>query len=58
MLHRHPFLSVVTGAYLVFVAWSAGLLVIGIRSVHGWTWLRAALVAAPVVALPIVLSVL
>ena len=21
MLHRHPFLSVVTGAYLVFVAW-------------------------------------
>ncbi|HEY2327757.1 MAG TPA: Yip1 family protein [Gaiellaceae bacterium] len=43
---------------LVFVAWAAALLVIGIRSVHGWTWPRAALVAAPVVALPIVLSLL
>jgi hypothetical protein len=43
---------------LVFVAWAAALLVIGIRSVHGWTWPRAALVAAPVVAVPIVLSLL
>ena len=43
---------------LGFVAWAAVLLVIGIRSVHGWTWQRAALVAAPVVALPIVFSLL
>jgi hypothetical protein len=32
---------------LVFAAWSAGLLVIGVRSVHGWT--RARAVAAAVV---------
>ena len=25
---------------LVFVAWSVALLVIGVRVVHGWTWLR------------------
>jgi len=27
--------------YLAFVAWSVWLLVAGVRSVHGWTWLRA-----------------
>jgi hypothetical protein len=36
---------------LVFVAWSAALLLIGVRAVHGWTWARAAAaVAAPVAA--------
>jgi hypothetical protein len=26
---------------LAFVAWSLGLVVIGVRIVHGWTWLRS-----------------
>jgi len=32
---------------LVFVAWSAVLLLIGVRAVHGWTWPRA--IAAAIV---------
>jgi hypothetical protein len=43
---------------LAFVAWAAALLVIGVRSVHGWSWARAAAVSVPVVALPIVFSLL
>ena len=35
-------------AQLVFAAWSIALLVLGVRVVHGWSWLRA--VAALVVA--------
>jgi hypothetical protein len=35
---------------LAFVAWSAGLLVIGVRAVHGWTWARAGAAAAVPVA--------
>ena len=35
---------------LAFVAWSAGLLLIGVRSVHGWTWQRAAAASAVPVA--------
>jgi hypothetical protein len=31
---------------LAFVAWSAALLVIGVRAVHGWTWVRAGAAAA------------
>ena len=27
---------------LAFVAWSIGLLVVGVRVVHGWSWLRSA----------------
>jgi hypothetical protein len=34
---------------LAFVAWSAVLLVIGVRAVHGWTWARAAVAVAPAV---------
>jgi hypothetical protein len=26
----------------VFLAWALGLLVVGVRAVHGWTWARAA----------------
>jgi hypothetical protein len=36
-----------------FFAWAALLLVVGIRSVHGWTWARAALAAAAAAALPV-----
>ena len=35
---------------LAFVAWSAALLLIGVRSVHGWSWGRAAAAAAVPVA--------
>jgi hypothetical protein len=31
---------------LVFLAWSACLLVIGVRAGHGWSWARAAVAAA------------
>jgi hypothetical protein len=34
-----------------FLAWSVALLVIGVRSVHGWSWGRAAAAAAPAVVL-------
>jgi hypothetical protein len=36
---------------LAFVAWSLGLLAIGVRVVHGWTWLRAVAALAAGVAL-------
>jgi len=33
---------------LLFAAWAASLLLVGVRAVHGWSWARAALsVAAP-----------
>ena len=40
--------TVLLALQLAFVAWSLGLLVIGVRVVHGWTWLRtlASLVAS------------
>lgn len=43
---------------VAFVAWATALLVIGIRSVHGWSWQRSAFVAIPVVAVPIAVSLL
>lgn len=36
---------------LAFAAWAAGLLVVGIRAVHGWSWGRAIAGAAATVAL-------
>jgi len=41
---------------LAFLAWAVALLVTGVRSVHGWTWPRAAAACVLVVALPIVVS--
>ena len=42
---------------LPFVAWAAVLLVIGVRSVHGWTWARAAAAAiVPAVAAGVLLA--
>jgi hypothetical protein len=35
---------------LGFVGWSAALLLIGVRAVHGWTWSRAAAAAAAPIA--------
>jgi hypothetical protein len=37
--------------WLGFLGWSVCLLVIGVRAVHGWTWLRATATAAPTVVL-------
>lgn len=34
--------SIFGAIFLGFVAWSAILLLIGVRSVHGWSWARAA----------------
>jgi hypothetical protein len=39
-------------------AWSAALLVIGVRTVHAWSWLRAAAAVTPAVALPVLLALL
>ncbi len=36
--------AVLLGLQLVFVAWSLGLLLLGVRVVHGWNWLRSAAV--------------
>ena len=41
-----------------FVAWSLALLVIGVRSVHGWSWRRSLAAAAAALVLPVALSVL
>jgi hypothetical protein len=41
-----------------FAAWAVVLLVIGVRSVHGWTWHRALVASAAALVLPIALSVL
>ena len=41
-----------------FAAWSLVLLVIGVRSVHGWTWRRALAASAAALVLPVALSVL
>jgi hypothetical protein len=43
---------------IVFYAWSIALLVIGVRSVHGWTWQRALAASAAALVLPAGLSVL
>ncbi len=45
---------------LLFVAWSAVLVVIGVRAVHGWPWLRAvaACMAAIVIATVLVVAAL
>jgi len=43
--------------FLAFAAWSAALLLVGVRSVHGWTWARAAAAAAaPVAVLSLLLA--
>ncbi len=41
---------------LVFLAWTAALLVIGIRVVHGWTWERAGGALGIAVAGPVLLG--
>lgn len=38
--------TVFLGLQLAFVAWSAALLLLGVRTVHGWNWLRSVAVVA------------
>ncbi len=52
-----PGAHVFTALLLVFVAWSAALLVIGVRSVHGWTWARAGAASVVAIGIPLVLVV-
>jgi hypothetical protein len=40
------------GANLAFLAWSIALLVIGVRSVHGWSWSRAGAAVALAAVFP------
>ena len=43
------------GIYLGFVAWSVLLLLIGVRTVHGWTWGRSAAAVALAAAFPVLI---
>jgi hypothetical protein len=45
------------GIYLGFLAWSVLLLLIGVRTVHGWTWVRAAAAVALAAAFPVLIVV-
>jgi hypothetical protein len=47
----HGSAKIFVALWLGFVLWSAYLLVLGIRAVHGWGWSRAALAAAAPIAL-------
>jgi hypothetical protein len=41
-----------------FFLWALGLLVVGVRAVHGWTWARASATVAVALAIPILVGVL
>lgn len=45
------------GLYLACLAWSAWLLVVGVRAVHGWTWARAVGAVALAAAFPALLVI-
>jgi hypothetical protein len=48
--------AVFGGIYYAFVAWSVVLLVIGVRSVHGWTWPRSLAAVALAAVLPVLVA--
>lgn len=50
--------KVFAGIDVAFVVWSIVLLLIGVRSVHGWSWARAAAATAIAVAIPVVVGIL
>jgi hypothetical protein len=50
--------TVFTAIDVAFVVWSVALLVIGVRSVHGWTWQRAGAATAIAVVLPVLFGLL
>jgi Yip1-like protein len=43
------------GVYVGFVGWCLWLLLIGVRTVHGWTWGRAAAAVALAAAFPVLI---
>ena len=43
--------AVVLALQVGFAAWSAALVVVGVRVVHGWSWWRSAVATAAAVAL-------
>jgi hypothetical protein len=45
------------GVFLGFVAWSVWLLLVGVRSVHGWTWGRSAATVALAAAFPVLIAI-
>jgi hypothetical protein len=45
------------GVFLGFVAWSVWLLLVGVRAVHGWSWLRSAATIALAAGFPVLLVV-
>ena len=45
------------GVYLGIVAWSLWLLLVGVRTVHGWPWPRAAAAVALAGAFPVLIAV-
>jgi hypothetical protein len=47
--------AVFGGIYLGFVAWAVLLLLIGVRTVHGWTWGRATAAVALAAAFPVLI---
>jgi hypothetical protein len=47
--------AVFGGVFLGFVAWSVWLLLVGVRTVHGWTWGRAAATVALAAAFPVLI---
>jgi hypothetical protein len=50
--------QVFAGIDLAFVVWSVALLLIGVRSVHGWSWARAAAATAIAIAVPVLVGIL
>jgi hypothetical protein len=44
------------GVYLGFVAWCVLLLLVGVRTVHGWTWGRASAAVALAAAFPTLIA--
>jgi hypothetical protein len=49
--------SIFGGVFLGFIAWSVWLLLIGVRTVHGWTWGRAAAAVGPAAAFPVLIAI-
>lgn len=48
--------AVFGGVYLVIVGWSVWLLLVGVRTVHGWTWARAAATVGLAAAFPALIA--
>ena len=45
------------GVYFACIAWSAWLLLVGVRATHGWTWARSAAAVGLAAAFPVLIVV-